>query len=289
MAKQNLPRLLVSRTEARKGLQAQIEKGEKLCAQTISSQEELSQAKDDFSNWSIFNETLLKKYYSDISVADSYHSLHTAGDVMNVFDTFQDKLGRYKRKVKKHIKLLIGICDRLELYGEPSDVSQHDAINKGVVEIAGDAISDEVFIVHGRDDGAKDAVALFIRDLDFKEIILEKKPNSGLTIIEKFEQHASDAAFAIALLTPDDVGALREEADNKLKSRARQNVILELGYFLGRLGRRKVCLLIKGELENPSDLDGVLYVPMGNSDDWRMKVAKEMKQAGLSVDMNKLA
>lgn len=122
MQKQNLPRLLLTRTEARKGLQAQIEKGEKLSAQTISSQEKLSQAQDDFSNWSIFNETLLKKFFSDTSVADSYHSLHTTAFVIRSFETFSDKLERYKRNVNKHIKRLNGICDQLALYEDPSTI-----------------------------------------------------------------------------------------------------------------------------------------------------------------------
>ena len=151
------------------------------------------------------------------------------------------------------------------------------------------SISNNIFIVHGRDDATKDAVTLLVRDLGFQEIILDRQPNSGLTIIEKFEQHASNAGFAIALLTPDDVGALKEEADKELKLRARQNVILELGYFMGKLGRERVCLLLKGNLENPSDLDGVLYVPMGDEPQvWRYNLAKEMKSAGLPVDMNKL-
>ncbi len=145
-----------------------------------------------------------------------------------------------------------------------------------------------VFIVHGRDDAAKNAVVLFLRDLGFKEIILENQPNSGLTIIEKLEQLANNVRFAIALLTPDDVGALRNEADEDLKLRARQNVILELGYFQGKLERGRVCLLVKGELENPSDLDGLLYIPMKSEDGWKLRLAQEMKSVGLPVDLNKL-
>ena len=91
------------------------------------------------------------------------------------------------------------------------------------------------------------------------------------------------------MLTPEDVGALKGEADDQLKPRARQNVIFELGYFIKALGREKVCLLLKGELENPSDLDGILYVSMNSPNGWRLPLATEMKQAGLPVDLNKLA
>ena len=289
MPKQTLPRLLVSREEANKKLQARIDKGPKICSKPIGTQNELRQARDQFGNWSKYNRTLLTKLFSDTSVADYYYSLSTQAFMTVLPVSFSRELEMHRRNVGKHISRLDGICEQLELYGEPSTISQRSFSNTEVSEFPAVRLGNEVFIVHGRDDGAKDAVALFIRDLGFKEIILDKKPNSGLTIIEKFEKHASNTDFAIALLTPDDVGALREGADNELKSRARQNVILELGYFMGKLGRKKVCLIIKGKLENPSDLDGVLHVPMGNSDDSRMKVAKEMKQAGLPVDMNKLA
>ena len=299
MQERSLPKLPVSKEEANRKIQAQIGEGQQLHDRRINSEDELNKAIMDANNWSDYNTDLVVSLFDSSTIENRYmrFDFHRLSD--DQIDVYQltgyyvpdlnDEVEEYQESLAHSINSLKGMCQRLELYGEPSETPQHGAINKEVIEVSTNSIGDEVFVVHGRDDGAKDAVALFIRDLDFKEIILEKKPNSGLTIIEKFEQHASDAAFAIALLTPDDVGALREEADNKLKSRARQNVILELGYFLGRLGRRKVCLLIKGQLENPSDLDGMLYVPMGNSDDWRIKVAKEMKQAGLPVDMNKLA
>ena len=87
------------------------------------------------------------------------------------------------------------------------------------------------------------------------------------------------------MLTPDDVGALKNEAETQLNSRPRQNVVFELGYFISALGRQKVCLLIKGEIENPSDLDGMLYKRM-DGDEWKLKVARDMQEAGLPVDLN---
>ena len=116
--------------------------------------------------------------------------------------------------------------------------------------------------------------------------MLSEKPNEGRTIIEKFRHH-SDVSYAIVLLTPDDV-ALKSTADpGAAKSQARRNVILaELGYFIGRLTRARVCALYKEGVELPSDLPGVLYVPMDAGDGWMLKVAKEMRAAGLDVDMN---
>ena len=90
----------------------------------------------------------------------------------------------------------------------------------------------------------------------------------------------------MALLTPDDVGALKNEEKN-LKLRARQNVVFELGYFLGRLGRERVCALTKGDVEIPSDYDGVVYIPLDDSEGWKMKLIKELKNVGFDVDANK--
>ena len=142
----------------------------------------------------------------------------------------------------------------------------------------------EVFIVHGRDEAAKQAAARFIEKLDLKPVILHEKPNEGRTIIEKFEKHAN-VGFAVVLMTPDDVGASADEKDN-LEPRARQNVILELGFFLGKLGRKQVCAVYK-DVKIPSDYDGVLYVPMDKQGGWRLQLAQEIKAAGIEIDLNK--
>lgn len=142
-----------------------------------------------------------------------------------------------------------------------------------------------VFIVHGRDEAAKAAVARFIAQLGLDPVILHEQPNASRTIIEKLEQHL-DVDFAVVLLTPDDVGAISTDPINT-RPRARQNVVLELGLFLGALGRTCVCALHKGDLELPSDFDGVVYVPLDDADGWKMKLAREMKQAGLDVDLNR--
>ena len=142
----------------------------------------------------------------------------------------------------------------------------------------------EVFIIHGRDNEAKETVARFLTRLNLTPVILHEQPNQGRTIIEKFEQHAQ-VGFAVALLTPDDVGALRDSS-NDLKPRARQNVVFELGYFLGQLGRNRVCALTKGNVELPSDYDGVVYVSLDDGG-WKMDLIRELKNIGFDVDANK--
>ena len=146
--------------------------------------------------------------------------------------------------------------------------------------------SRRVFLVHGRDEGAKNTVARFLEKLDLQPVILDEQANRGLTIIEKFESH-SDVGFAIVLLTPDDEGALRDGEESG-RHRARQNVIFELGFFIGRLGRKHVCALTKGSaMEIPSDYSGVVYIPLDDSGAWRYHLVKELKSAGFDVDANR--
>ena len=143
----------------------------------------------------------------------------------------------------------------------------------------------EVFVIHGRDNGARQMVARFLEKMDLTPVILDEESNQGQTIIEKFEKHAA-VRFALALLTPDDIGSLCGE-ENNLKPRARQNVIFEFGYFIGRLGREHVCALTKGNVEIPTDYAGVLYIPLDDDGGWKMRLVKEFKNCGLDVDANK--
>jgi predicted nucleotide-binding protein len=111
-------------------------------------------------------------------------------------------------------------------------------------------------------------------------VILHEKASKGRTLIEKFEAHSDVAfAFAVVLLTPDDLGMLASGRRKKLAPRARQNVILELGYFVGKLTRERVCALCVNGVERPSDYDGVVYVPLDDGGGWRFELAKELKAA----------
>jgi predicted nucleotide-binding protein len=140
----------------------------------------------------------------------------------------------------------------------------------------------KVFVVHGRDDSTKEIIARFLRDVGLEPIILHEQPNKGRTIIEKFEDHSSDVAYAVVLLTPDDVGGLTSES-NKLSPRARQNVVFEMGHFFGRLGRKNVCALLYPGVERPSDIDGIVYIPLDRKDEWKGLLIKELKAAKLNI------
>ena len=143
-----------------------------------------------------------------------------------------------------------------------------------------------VFIVHGHDESAQNKAARFVEKLGFEAIILHEKASSGRTIIEKIE-HYSDVGFAVVLYTPDDVGNVKSEAEN-LNVRARQNVVFEHGYLIGRLGRENVSALVDGKLELPNDISGVVYISLDEGAAWQLQLAKEMKQSGYDIDMNKL-
>ena len=119
--------------------------------------------------------------------------------------------------------------------------------------------------------------------LKLEPIVLREQPDQGRTIIEKFETYAGEVGFAVVLLTPDDIA---RDGDPTGASRARQNVIFELGYFVGRLGRGRACLLRKGEVEIPSDLYGVIYTDLDSAEGWKIKLAKELKAANLDFDAN---
>lgn len=153
------------------------------------------------------------------------------------------------------------------------------------VPVSADATpSQKVFIVHGHDDGARQSVARFVERIGLDAIILSEQANQGRTIIEKIEAHG-DVGFAVVLLTPDDVGG---KAADSLRPRARQNVLLELGYFIAKLGRGRVCTLAKGNLEIPTDFAGVVWEQLDDAGAWKQALARELSATGYPIDWNKV-
>ena len=147
-------------------------------------------------------------------------------------------------------------------------------------------LCDAIFIVHGHEEIIREKVARFLELFDLKPIILTEKSNEGLTIIEKVEKYSDEARYAIILFTPDDEG--RKIGDPNLHSRARQNVILEYGYFIGKLGRNRVCVLNGGVEDIPSDMGGLAYHDIDDAGGWKVNLATELHDAGFMIDMNKL-
>lgn len=142
-----------------------------------------------------------------------------------------------------------------------------------------------VFIVHGRDHTIRNEVQQVLHSLSIPSIVLEKEGDAGQTIIEKFEKAAAQCEYAIIIGSPDDEGRLKPKARKPtidgLRARARQNVVLELGYFLAKLGRPNIFQLYTGDIETPSDMQGVIY-QSGNN--WKTKLIREMRDAGFVID-----
>jgi len=148
----------------------------------------------------------------------------------------------------------------------------------------------KVFLVHGRDEGAKHAVARFLeRRVGVDVVILSERPNRGRSILTKFREEADGAAFAVILLTGDDLGHLRPElvpvgeGAPVAVRRPRQNVLFEMGFFIGQLGVERVCALVAPGVERPSDYDGVVYVPLDDQDGWQRRLVTELHAAEVPV------
>ena len=166
--------------------------------------------------------------------------------------------------------------------------NKEDILNASETKNDSEAISNnKIFIVHGHDDAAKIEMARTLEKAGFEAIILHEQPDAGRTIIEKIEAY-TDVAFAVVLYTGCDLGRAKEDKIENEKFRARQNVVFEHGYLIGKLGRKNVCALVKGDVETPGDISGVVYTSMDAAGAWKIQMFKNIKEAGLDVDFNKI-
>ncbi|QMU22881.1 TIR domain-containing protein [Gordonia rubripertincta] len=155
----------------------------------------------------------------------------------------------------------------------------------GVPEAATDSGSGDIFIIHGRDESARMKLEILVlKRLGRAAIVLADEPNRGATVIEKLEAAFASASFAIAILTADDVGGLRVADETpKLQPRARQNVLLELGYAMGRFGRDRTAVLLEDGVELPSDMGGIAWYELDKSGRWQDQMLGELQAAGFEV------
>lgn len=151
----------------------------------------------------------------------------------------------------------------------------------------GGPVNQKIFIVHGHDNAALQETARVLeRATGLEVVILREQPNGGRTLIEKFEEHAGEAAYAVVLLTADDEGGVISSSVRQ--PRARQNVVFELGFFFGRLGRQNVAVLIANGVEQPSDVDGLAYIELDSAGAWRWTLGRELMRGGIDVDMKRI-
>lgn len=147
----------------------------------------------------------------------------------------------------------------------------------------------KVFVVYGHDEIARTQLEALLRRWDLDPIILDQQASGGQTIIEKLEEYGSDVGYAIVLATPDDEGKAKTESS--YKSRVRQNVVLELGMFLSKLGRERVAILLKEsvDFEKPSDIQGLIYIPFQSRvDEVSISLIRELSRQGYTIDSNRI-
>jgi predicted nucleotide-binding protein len=276
--------LVVPRATARRWIQNEIKQGRALPSANTFLTASLTPALRSFLQWFEGVLELLDRIIDSPEIANDWRS--SAGKFAESMNLQADRLRRiyaYREFRDECIGKLESLHRRLRYIPEALPTST--ATLSSQVGEAKDVALQQVFIVHGHDEAAKESVARFLMQLEIKPVILAEEPSRGKAIIEKLEA-SDDVAFAVVLLTPDDVGAVKEHKDN-LQPRARQNVVLELGYFMALLGRDYVCALYKGDVEIPSDYFGVVYIPFDDKGAWKPKLAQELNAAGVDVDLNK--
>lgn len=204
-----------------------------------------------------------------------------------MYESELDKFTRAKKifvsSVVRSLSILSELIEKIE--EDSSFYLISSSLEKKTIDFSiSNADSNDIFIVHGHDILFKSELSSFCRMVGLNPIILHDQPNGGKTIIEKFEKN-SDVGYAIILLTPDDEG---KSVGGELSRRARQNVLFEMGYFLGKLGRNRICAIKKGVIEMPSDLHGVLPIDFDVAGGWKLALCRELRQAGYHIDANKI-
>jgi len=270
-APQERPELRRPKENAHESIGRQLDEGEKLLesSKTAKSPTEFGES---VKLWRDYTTQLLSDLFTTDAIAHEFEPYPSNASHPNAFQYLKN----LARELDRSVVNLRSILNRIDLFEEAGVPTEN-------TQTASPTPTRDVFVVHGRDEGAKQSVARFLEKLKLHPIILHEQPDKGRTVIEKFEQH-SNVSFAVVLLTPDDEGRLHGTDEHAL--RARQNVILELGYFIGKLARNRVCALKTPDIEVQSDVHGVIYVPFDDSGAWRLLLARELKAAGIEVDLN---
>lgn len=274
--------LIVSKDEFKRILTEQLTEGQKLFDSVILAAEQLEAFKSDYESWTNYVSEYLKHSFSNPNNEYRRGFDNEGFTFMGRIGTYKNVVADYKDRIKRRIDNLKNLIRITDILKQSSNVVSHSGTNSTPKLIA----SHEVFIVHGHDEEAKTKAARFVEKLGFKPIILHEQASSGKTIIEKIEEY-TNVGFGIVLYTPCDTGGKKESVPI-LKDRARQNVVFEHGYLIGKIGRKNVCALVKGDVETPNDISGVVYVHMDEASGWHLKLAKELRSSGYEVDMNKV-
>jgi predicted nucleotide-binding protein len=243
---------------------------------------------NSYRKWTDYNSELLKQAF-DIPNNEYYKSYEDAGQTIILMGD-EDMVELYRNKISSKITNLESLIEKAALI--PCKTLKGTASQP---ISASDIDMRKVFIVHGHGEALKIDTARTVEHLGLTAIILHEREDYGRTIIEKFEQEASSIGFAIILLTADDVAVSKKDLEKEKKekgysakynSRARQNVVFEMGYFIGKLNRAHVFLLLENGVEKPGDLDGIIYTEVDTEGMWKIKLAKRLKSVGYEINAN---
>lgn len=275
--------LTISNADFAGKLERRIEIGEEIINRNILTQHELTTANSDYKLWTDYNFEMLKQVFN-IEINDYINSYKHAGY------TFMGQMGEVQGNPVQSFRNLVKYkLDNLKSLLTRAELLKSQVNSNATVDIVTPKLTrskTEVFIVHGHDEAAKTKTARFIEKLGLTPIILHEQASGSKTVIEKIEAY-SNVGFGIVLYTACDIGAKKEENPD-LKNRARQNVVFEHGFLIGKIGRENVCALVKDDIETPNDISGVVYVKMDNEDAWQLKIARELRNSGYEIDMNKV-
>ena len=256
--------------EAKAALAEQIVEGKMLRGTGEEPEVDLDELRQNVSQWRDYNRTWLDRYVGG-ELAREYHDTSTHYGFGAKLSASQE-FNFIRRELLSEVGKLESISNRLDL------VSTESGEGRATVKSAGS--SGDVFIVHGSDEGKAALVARVIdNSTDRKAVILHEQPNGGRTLIEKFEHNAGAAGYAVVILTADDEGAMKGRAASP---RARQNVVFEMGFFFGLIGRQRACVLYEPGVEKPSDIEGIVYVEWDVAGAWKTKLLSELAHAGIT-------
>ncbi|WP_051906627.1 MULTISPECIES: nucleotide-binding protein [unclassified Sulfurospirillum] len=199
------------------------------------------------------------------------------------------ELNKYHKAINDSKALIESVMDRVNEWDKNISfdlvTTKFENITVNVINVSDNTPKTKVFIVHGHDELAIVQVSEILRKLGLEPIVLRDEPSKGNTIIEKIERLSNEVGFGVVLYTACDVGG---KTPNQLKSRARQNVVLEHGYLMARLGRENTMALVKDKVETPSDISGLVYTQMDEHGGWQYKLVEELKASGYSVSKDSI-
>lgn len=238
---------------------------------------------EDFDTWRNQSEVLLRTLLGgDSPLRKNFLAIRYTP---SMYYSGMDTSGYRPAGVKKAMTVLEAAKLELKLTSQVDDVVAEEP--PGSEKASGAPLSNRVFIVHGHDGERKHELARLLQDLTSeKPVILHEASNKGRILIEKFEDSAVTTGYAVVLLTADDLG--RAKGDSADKPRGRQNVVFEMGFFFGALGRDRVAVLYEDGVELPGDVTGLVYIPLDDGGGWKTKIAGELDEAGLAIEWKAL-